>query len=147
MACLKVLYENIFYDLVLTKSQKMYLKIPMLVFQIQNVFSFSTATIVKTEKIFVIFVENIGEINWWKHLVNQSIFFFRWMCSLCLTLWLWNLWSPCGHWDRRLGSPHVFTNSETLNLFILLYARYHKPLLIASRSWIQAIHNAKSHST
>ena len=64
LACLKVLYENIFYDLVLTKSQKMYLKIPMLVFQIQNVFSFSTATIVKTEKIFVIFVENIGEISW-----------------------------------------------------------------------------------
>ena len=33
---------------------------------------------------------------------------------------------------------HEFWNSESL--YSLLYARYHKPLLIASRSWIQAIY-------
>ena len=37
--------------------------------------------------------------------------------------------------------------SYTLYTIYLLYARNHRPLLIRSRSWIQAIHKAKGHST
>ena len=75
--------------------------------------------------------------------ISRKIFFFQWIHHFRLP--------NINKWWRFWKAPWLLT--KWFSKWIenrwkyLPYARHHRPLLIRSRSWIQAIHKAKGHST